>query len=265
MDLLTPIAWRADHVSTPNDSKRAATGNRDHAATLERVRKLLAKAEAEGVTQAEAESLTAKAAELMARYGIDREMARAKGSTANKPGNRKIDIDNPWSQVRAHLLAGIAKAVGCQCVLLSTSKPGARIHVFGFESQLEQVDMLYTSLVLQMARDLKRVRPPAGVRSVRAWNRSWLLGWVTAVITRANAAYAKAVDETVTEAGEPSKEVVLASRDAQITAELRSAYPVTRRTRITYSGRGYSSGYAQGQRANIHDRGEVGNRQPALR
>ena len=39
---------------------------------LDRVRKLLAKAEDEGCTPAEAEALTAKAAELMARYGIDR-------------------------------------------------------------------------------------------------------------------------------------------------------------------------------------------------
>jgi len=36
---------------------------------LDRVRKLLAKAEAEGVTPAEAQALTAKAAELMAKYG----------------------------------------------------------------------------------------------------------------------------------------------------------------------------------------------------
>ena len=32
---------------------------------------------------------------------------------------------------------------------------------------------------------------------------------------------------------------------------LEQAYPVTRQTRITYSGRGYSDGYAQGQRADI--------------
>ena len=41
-------------------------------ALLDRVRKQLAKAAAEGVTPPEAEALTAKAAELMARYGIDR-------------------------------------------------------------------------------------------------------------------------------------------------------------------------------------------------
>jgi len=32
---------------------------------------------------------------------------------------------------------------------------------------------------------------------------------------------------------------------------VEQAYPVTRKTRITYSGRGYSAGYAQGQRADI--------------
>jgi Protein of unknown function (DUF2786) len=243
-------------MTTPNGG--------DNGKMLERVRKLLAKAEAEGVTQAEAEALTAKAAELMARYGIDRAMAEAKGQTHSKPGSRIIDIDNPWGQVRAHLLAGIAGAVGCQCVLLNTRAVAARVHVFGFESQLEQVDLLYTSLVLQMARDIKHVDPPWDTRSVRAWRRSWLLGWTTAVITRAKAAYAQAVEETVTAPGEPGKELVLASREAQITAELRNAYPVTRRTRITYSGRGYSDGYRKGEQANIHDRGEVRNRQGAL-
>jgi hypothetical protein len=130
-------------------------------ALLNRVRKLLAKAEAEGVTPPEAEALTAKAAELMARYGIDR--ARL---AALRPDSRIIDIDNPWAQVRAHLLAGLAGAMRCQCVLLSTTRPGARIHVFGYASDLERADILYTSLLLQMARGLTVAVVPAGVRSV---------------------------------------------------------------------------------------------------
>jgi hypothetical protein len=39
-----------------------------------------------------------------------------------------------------------------------------------------------------MARGLTVAVVPAGVRSVRAWRRSWLLGFVTAVITRVKAA-----------------------------------------------------------------------------
>ncbi len=157
-------------------------------ALLDRVRKLLAKAEAEGVTPPEAEALTAKAAELMARYGIDRARLAASRPDTDRPGSRIIDIDNPWAQVRAHLLAGLAGAMRCQCVLLSTTKPGARIHVFGYASDLERTDILYTSLLLQMARGLTVAVVPAGVRSVRAWRRSWLLGFVTAVITRVRSA-----------------------------------------------------------------------------
>src|SRR6266702_7657269 len=128
-------------------------------ALLDRVRKLLAKAEAEGVTPPEAEALTAKAAELMARYGIDRTRLGALHPETDKPSSRIVDIDNPWAQVRAHLLAGIAGAMNCQCVLLSTSKPGARIHLFGYASDLERADIMYTSLLLQMASALRWARP----------------------------------------------------------------------------------------------------------
>jgi hypothetical protein len=221
-------------------------------ALLDRVRKLLAKAEAEGVTPPEAEALTAKAAELMARYGIDRARLAATRPDTDRPDSRIIDIDNPWAQVRAHLLAGLAGAMRCQCVLLSTRRPGSRIHVFGYASDLERTDILYTSLLLQMARGLTTAVVPAGVRSVRAWRRSWLLGFVTAVITRVKAAEdrAAASAESETQTG-PSTALVLADRAVVIRRQVEQAYPVTRRTRITYSGRGYSDGYAQGQRADI--------------
>src|SRR6266511_2729479 len=49
----------------------------------------------------------------------------------------------------------------------------------------------------------------------------------------------------------PSTALVLADRAVVIRRQLEQAYPVTRRTRITYSGRGYNAGYAQGQRADI--------------
>ena len=221
-------------------------------ALLDRVRKLLAKAEAEGVTPPEAEALTAKAAELMARYGIDRARLAATRPETDRPGSRVIDISNPWAQVRSHLLAGLAGAMRCQCVLLSTNGPGARIHVFGYASDLERADILYTSLLLQMAHGLTAAVVPAGVRSARAWRRSWLLGFVTAVITRVKSAEERAATsaEGETHPG-PSTALVLADRAVVIRRQLEEAYPVTRRTRITYSGRGYTDGYAQGQRADI--------------
>ena len=108
---------------------------------LFRVRKLLAKAEAAGTTPEEAQALTAKAAELMARYGIDRALLAAQQPETDHSADRKIDIDNPWSRVQGHLLCGLASALRCQCVILPRSGPGTRIHIFGFASDIERVDV----------------------------------------------------------------------------------------------------------------------------
>jgi Protein of unknown function (DUF2786) len=221
-------------------------------ALLDRVRKLLAKAEAEGVTAPEAEALTAKAAELMARYGIDRARLAASRPETDQPGSRIIDIANPWAQVRAHLLAGLAGAMRCQCILLSADGPGARIHVFGYTSDLERTDILYTSLLLQMAHGLTAAVPPAGIRSPRAWRRSWLLGFAAAVIARVKAAEDRAAARAEAESdGGPSTALVLADRSVVIRQQMEQAYPVTRQARITYTGNGYRAGYSQGQRADI--------------
>ena len=73
---------------------------------LARVRKLLAKAEAEGTTPDEAQALTAKAAGLMARYGIDRALLAAQQPETDQPTDRKINVDNPWAGSKVIYYAG---------------------------------------------------------------------------------------------------------------------------------------------------------------
>ena len=218
-------------------------------ALLGRVRKLLVKAEADGVTQAEAQALTAKAAELMAKYGIDRALLAARRPETDRPADRVIDIGNPWARVQAHLLCGLA----AQCVILPRSGAGSRIHVFGFASDIERTDVLYTSLLIQMWQGLAATQPPAWAQSARAWRRSWLLGFATAVVARVRAAEQRAAQRAAdAPAGSgPSAALVLADRTEIIERTLRQAYPVTRTSRVTYSGSGYGTGYAQGQRADI--------------
>src|ERR1700739_2802800 len=160
-------------------------------ALLARVRKLLVKAEADGVTQAEAEALTAKAAELMAKYGIDRALLAAVRPETDRPDDRVIDIANPWARVQAHLLCGLAAALRCQCVLLP-AQSGQRVHVFGYASDIERADVLYTSVLVQMWHGLVATDVPADAYSVRAWRRSWLLGFAAAVIARVRAAEQRA-------------------------------------------------------------------------
>jgi hypothetical protein len=234
-------------------------------ALLDRVRKLLAKAEADGVTPPEAEALTAKAAELMARYGIDRALLAATRPETDQPASRIIDIDNPWAQVRAHLLAGLAGAMRCQCILLTPERGGARVHIFGYASDLERADILYTSLLLQMANGLTAAIVPARVSGIRAWRRSWMLGFVSAVTARVKAAEDRAAaTSSATGHDGPSTALVLADRSVVIRRNVNDAYPVTRKARITYSGNGYRDGYAKGQQADI-GHGKLGRKKALTR
>jgi Protein of unknown function (DUF2786) len=220
---------------------------------LARVRKLLAKAEAEGVTPAEAQALTAKAAELMAKYGIDRALLAAERPETDRPADRVLDIDNPWARVQAHLLCGLASAMRCQCVVLPRTDPGARIHVFGFASDIERADVLYTSLLVQMWQGLTAAQVPDWSRNPRAWRRSWLLGFATAVVSRVRAAEHDAASAATSPAAASGSRaaLVLADRQQVIRRNIEQAYPLTRKTRLTYSGNGYGAGYAEGQKADI--------------
>jgi hypothetical protein len=217
---------------------------------LDRVRKLLAKAEDEAVTPAEAQALTAKAAELMARYGIDRALLAAQRPETDSPANRIVQLDNPWARVKGHLLCGLGSALRCQCILLSSAS-GPRIHIFGYTSDIERTDLLYTSVLLQMWHGLAGAQVPDW-SSPRAWRRSWLLGFAAAVIARVRAAEHGAETRATAQGGGSSgAALVLADRALVIRRNVEREYPVTRRARITYSGSGYGAGYAQGQRADI--------------
>ncbi len=220
---------------------------------LDRVRKLLAKAEAEGVTVEEAQALTAKAAELMAKYGIDRALLAATRPETDKPDNRIVEIYNPWARVQAHLLCGLAAALRCQCILLPASE-GQRVHVFGYASDIERADVLYTSVLVQLWHGLIGAQVPARADNVRAWRRSWLLGYIAAVIAKVRDAEQRA--EQAATLAEPDgtssrAALVLADRSVVIRQSVAHAYPVTRTARVTYTGSGYGAGYAQGKRADI--------------
>jgi Protein of unknown function (DUF2786) len=224
---------------------------------LDRVRKLLAKAEGEGVTPQEAQALTAKAAELMAKYGIDRALLAAARPETDAPASRMVVLDNPWNRVKAHLLCGLGAALRCQCVLL-TARDGLKVHMFGYASDLERADVLYTSVLIQMAHGLALAPVPERA-SPRAWRRSWLLGFASAVIGRVKEAEQAAASQAGPgEAGGGASRaaLVLADRSLVIRDAMRREYPVTRQARMTYSGTGYGDGYARGQQADL-GRGRV--------
>lgn len=225
---------------------------------LDRVRKLLDKAASEGVTPAEAEALTGKAAEMMAKYGIDRARLAASRPETDKPGSKAIFCDNPWGREKSALLGGLAKALRCQAIATTIRRTQSpRVMVYGYASDLERLDILFTSLLLQMTHAVIAEAHPG---ASRAWRHAFLLGFAARVAGRVQAAEDRArIDaENPTEDGcggnGASMDLVLASREelvAQLVADKVPDLQTKRRTSYVSSTDGLSAGRAAGARADI--------------
>ncbi|MDE3077577.1 MAG: DUF2786 domain-containing protein [Chloroflexota bacterium] len=221
---------------------------------LAKIRALLAKAEDPGATPPEAEALTAKAVELMGKYGIDQARLNAARPGSDLVANRKIDIENPWAMVRIHLLNGIFTAMRCKVIQLTHPGEGARVHVFGYQSDMDRAELLYTSLLVQMARALAAQRVPVSGGHAKRWRRSWMLGFISTVTSRVEAAEQQAATQADTgqqaTAG-PSTALVLRDRSLAVQSAFRQEYPRTRTAAVRCGASGYANGQAAGQRADI--------------
>jgi hypothetical protein len=236
----------------------------DHDALLARVRKLLAKAEDPAVTEAEAESYNTKAAQLIARYGIDRAMLAAADTGTDEITTIKISLDNPYSRDKAGLLTNIAHPLRCRALLHRWGQTVTAVTVFGFRSDLERVELLFTSLLLQATTQLTRVRPVSTVRgeSLSAYRRTWLHGFAGAVHVRLQRSEDHATREHRTSGpGGQSAELVLRDRNTLV----KDAYDeqfgnLQAAPRRRLSGSGYLDGHVAGKRANLGTTGLRGGR-----
>ncbi|MGI5212384.1 DUF2786 domain-containing protein [Plantactinospora sp. CA-290183] len=218
-------------------------------AMLGKVRKLLAKAEDPACTAAEAEAFTAKAAELIARYGVDRALLAARDPASDPVGDRVVELPAPYALDKAGLLAGVAAALRCRSVRRRDGN-GFVVHLFGFASDLERVEVLFTSLLVQAAQGLAAAPVPAGEHPA-AFRRSWLAGFAGAVAVRLRHTEEAAASAPPPTPG-PSVAVVLADRSARVERRLAETYPRLRTAaprRLV--GGGLEQGAAAGHRADL--------------
>lgn len=193
-------------------------------AVLGRVRALLAKAEST-TFDAEAEALTAKAQELMARHRIDRAVLEhdLQGSRS-APIGRRIAVDDPYAEAKALMLGEIAAANGCQAVW---SKGLGFTTAFGFADELDAVEELFTSLLVQATVALRREGSKLdrdGRSRTTRFRRSFLVAFGVRIGRRLR----ETVAATVTAAdAETSVALVpiLAERDAAAKRAASAAFP----------------------------------------
>lgn len=219
---------------------------------LDRVRALLAKAESTPYPE-EAEAFTAKAHQLMDRHAIDRAMVAGRDPAAGGgPGVRRVTIDDPYARAKLALLSAVARATRCDAVWL---KEAGYAEVFGYPDDLDTVELLHTSLLLQATSSMLAAGAAGARYRQRAFRRSFLLAFAARVGHRLRAAAASTVAEAEADHG-AGLLPVLARRSDEVEAVLRSAHPFTARSRTRASDpMGWAAGTDAADRASLrHDR-----------
>jgi hypothetical protein len=226
---------------------------------LHRVTALLAKAESTTYPD-EAEALTGKAQELMTRHAIDVAAVEAeRGGGGSRTSGRRIGIDDPYARARVTLLSEVARANRCRAVW---SRGLAFATVFGEEGDLDAVEVLYTSLLVQATRAMVVARPPGpGVgrrgapsgAATRSFRQSFLLAYAHRIGDRLR----RVAEATAAEAaaGPRGRELlpVLARRADAAEAAAAAAFPNLK----TFSATGRDAdGWLAGRQAA--DRADLG-------
>lgn len=219
---------------------------------LTRIRALLAKAEATGFPE-EAEALSAKAQELMARHSIDEAVVASRTDHPGGPGAVRIGVDPPYDTAKAVLLDATAAANRCRAVW---NEPLGFTTVVGFEGDLEAVELLYTSLLVQATTAMTRAEAAqraAGRKRTKTFRQSFLAAYAHRIGDRLTA-----TAHEVTATTEGSLLPVLVAREVAVAERADRMFPETVRTRVR--GVSDAAGWAEGTAAA--DRADTGATAP---
>ena len=213
----------------PRRSRAAVHPARGDDPALRRIRGLLAKAESTEFPE-EAEALTAKAQELMTRHAVDAALLEVGRAEVGGPtvDTRRVHVRDPYVRAKMQLLAAVAAANDVHLVWYS----GLGIaNLIGVRADVAAVELLFTSLLLQVAQALSAAERPLGRRSAsRSFRRSFLLGYAHRIAERLEAARQRATAEA---AAEHAVDLlpVLRSHQAAVERRVTELFPRVRATR----------------------------------
>jgi len=239
----------------------------DTARRLATIRALLAQAEATPYP-AEAEAFTAKAAQLMARHALDEALVWADGHHHDAPTEASLHLHRPFVAQKAVLVATVARAFRCRAIRLGRAPgaPSEAVAVVGFRADLELVELLVTSLLVQLTTAMTTT-PSVGrtAAQVASWRRSFIMGFTAAIGTRLEAEARRAATDRPgsdhgadgaapgTTPSATSTALVLADREGAVGAEYRRRYPHVRSSSVSAgsSAQGHRAGAAAGRSADL--------------
>jgi hypothetical protein len=209
----------------------------------------------------------AKAFALMAEYGLSEAELRAMKADPGKVVVRHIRFDGKYPVAQCHLMHALAHALHCE----STHKTSyAKGTVYGVESHVQRVEILFELLRPQLLKEMSATRPDpsdywswtsmsAGEKAaeVREHRRGFGQGFANAIYGRlaiAEADVIRAAEEAAAERNESSgAALMLLSDHEKAQKELDTVLGGRKLKSAKYkeAGAGYYEGRAAGTRADI--------------
>lgn len=235
----------------------------------DRIVKLLKKAEST-LSPEEAEALTAKATQLMVKYGIDRarvEEMRRDGKTEPIIEGEVIPLEGIYRVALRQLGAHVCFGLGTLRHVFYTRANKIGFVFIGYESDVRQAELLFRSLQLQAFVAMTRWwrdnldRPYLNASQAYQARRSFLLGYGSGVRARLDRARRATLVEEKTSRG-TGAELVLARRadvvQSWVNERLGDVKNVN--SRMKSSVYDMADGYREGERANTGEESVTPNR-----
>lgn len=245
-----PVAPRMAFVCDPPGRVVSGVGRRpravEQAKLLERVRALLAKAEATQYPH-EAEAFTVKAQKMMAENSL--ELAMLDDPNGEAPAATRIWHDSPYASAKGDLLASIASANGCRTISHGALDAST---VFGFRHDLDAVELLYTSLLVQATAEMTTLEAEwqNDRRRIRSFRHSFLIGYAARIGQRLAQVRAAATERVSNSSADVLP--VLSGREAEVDKAVADVYPTLRsKRRSSSNSAGYVAGTIAADRANL--------------
>lgn len=244
LEVILPLPGAHRHMAT-------AVSDADEKA-LAKVRALLAKAEATEFSD-EAEALSAKAQELMSRYSLKEALAHHDRGRKPAAAARRIWIDDPYAAAKVTLVQVVSRSNRCRTVWAERL---GFVTVIGGETDLDLVELLTTSLLVQASRAmLSAGRGGSASARSRSFRQSFLVAYAQRIGERLDSASA-AVTAEVKRDGRLLPVLAANSRAAEELTNHLFPSTVPRSVAVS-NGAGWGAGRAAAEMAVLDTRDSI--------
>lgn len=219
------------------------------AGKVDKIKKLLNKANSSGVTSEEAETYRQAAMRMMADEMITEDMLKDDAPKREVIFHRFF-FQPEHAKGKANLMSYIAIGMGLRAVFPTNEYPERNVvDIFGWQEDIERADWLFDILLLDIFDQMKAYSP-YHYKQVK-WRNAFFLSYAKAVYIRLLAA----VKDSVKESGNSGKaEIVLADKKSMIDNAVARKYGQLGTMKRTVSSQaGSAAGFVAGSKANLHN------------